>query len=149
MLQRRWADDPGALGDIRVPDATVNDWLRLIEVVAARWPCSLGADGEQIPSPSDLNGLFALAGPRSMLLRVRLTPLINLHAYFPDYEGIEFDFDPQELLDQADLDDIVDFVTSVGRALRRTVRVVVEGGDAGEMDYMRYDADGDRIVVPD
>jgi hypothetical protein len=147
-LQREWADDPGVLVDVRVPDASVDDWQRVIQLVTTRWPCSLDADDKYVPLPSDLGSLFTSAATRSRLLRVALTPLITLDAFLPEPD-IEFDFDPREVLDQAGLDAIVDFVVIVGRTLQRTVHVVIEGGKSPEMDYMRYEPDTDHIVVPE
>jgi hypothetical protein len=148
LLRRTWADDEGALVDIRVPNATVDEWRRLIEELKARWPVELEADGEAVPLPlpPDLGSLFDPAKERFWLLRVALTPLINLNAHLPD-EEIEFDFDPNEVLDQADLDAISEFVLVVGRTVRRTVHVLVESGELGTMDSMRYDHVADRIVV--
>jgi len=147
-LQRQWAEDPGALVDIRVPNATVDDWRRVIDLVEARWSCALEVDGDPAPFPPDLAILAPVTDTtRFSLLRVGLTPLINLNAHLPDSD-IEFDFDPREVLDQSDLDAIVDFVATLGRALGQVVHVVVEGGDIGGMDCLRYEPDSDQVVLP-
>src|SRR5438105_767916 len=94
-LKRIWADDEGALVDIRVPSASVDEWGRVIEALEARWSLSLEADGKAVPIPSNLRSVFDSTEERHWMLRVALTPLINLNSYLPD-EGIEFDFDPNE-----------------------------------------------------
>jgi len=145
-LERTWVEDEGALVDIRVPNATADEWQRVMEVVRARWPLSLETDGEAEPVPSDLGGLLDARDGRSRLLRVGVTPVINLNARLPD-EEIEFDFDPNEVLDQTDLDVISEFVLIVGRTLGRAVHVLVESGELGTMDAMRYDETSDRVIV--
>jgi hypothetical protein len=145
-LKRTWGEDEGALVDVRVPNASVDEWQRVLDAVRGRWPVSLEVDGAPEPMPSDVRGLFDPPDGRFRLLRVALTPRINLNAYLPD-EEIEFDFDPKEVLDQADLDVITEFVLVVGRTVRRTVHVLVESGELGTMDSMRYDDATDQIVV--
>ena len=64
-------------------------------------------------------------------------------------EEVEFDVDPNELLDQADLDVLIDFVSTIGRELHRPVYVGIESGDPRPPEDMRYDPMSDRVIARD
>lgn len=148
-LRDLWDLDEGALRDIYVPNATAADWQAVLEVVTGRWPFSYLLDGEPGQLP-DARTFFAEARQREAahLLRVAVTPLINLNAHFFGEDEIEFDFDPRELLNDADLAAILDFMRVVGRTLRKPVLVSIESSPHLSPE-LRYNPQSDEVVALD
>jgi hypothetical protein len=129
VLRNSWAEDDGALLDIYVSNTSGDDWREVIEAVSSRWPTAYAEDGDRVQMPDEPRDVFACARTRTCRFQLALTPLINAKAYFFAPDEIEFDSDPRELLDQADLDTLVAFISTIGQTLQRPVYVGIEGGD--------------------
>lgn len=148
-LRGLWDLDPGALRDIYVPAVTADDWQAVLEAVTSRWPSSYLVDGVPGQLP-DARTFFADGREREAahLLRVSVSPLINLNAHFFCEDEIEFDFDPRELLSDEDLTAVLDFMRVIGRAVGKPVLVSVESSPHLSPE-LRYDPRDDEVAVLD
>jgi hypothetical protein len=147
-LREWWAEDRGATRDIYVPETTADDWQVALDSVARRWRCAYSEDGMPTPMPSDVEQIFQARAERKTHLDIRLSDRVAMRAHFFAPSEIEFDFDPEQLVDDADVYRIFEFVLHVGRSLGRTVHMTVEShpGDR-PTDDLRYDPKLDQIVA--
>ena len=146
-LRNLWAEDDGALIDVYVEGTVAEDWQAAVNAALAAWPSSYCEDGEPAQLPSAEEALTR-SRARSCLLRVALTPLINLNTHFFAADEVEFDFDPREVLDQDDLDQVCGFMRTVGRAIGKPVWLGIEGGPPRPPANLRYDPADDSFSYP-
>src|SRR5688572_2072680 len=112
----------GALRDIYVLQTTAADWQRALDTVRSAATDIQYRCGEQsLPLPP----LFGGARECGRLLTFRIGS-IGLACHFFHDADIEFDFWPQDLAGQADLDDLLRFIQQLGDSVGKPVIVCPE-----------------------
>lgn len=145
-LRDFWAQDAGALTDVYVVGTTTDDWQRVVDATKRRWSSTYTEDGVRTSLPNDAVEVFRRTQDRACLLSVELTPQIKLNAHFFSPEEVEFDFDPRDLRGQADLETVIEFVRTIGRALQQTVCIGIESAAPRPPEDLRYEPDLDGFV---
>ena len=145
---RSRAEDDGAFRDIYVTGTDIDDGVRALEAVTSRWPTTYREDGEPAAMPRDIREIFRRRLERSTLLCIRLKEHLTIDVHFFEPEQIEFTFDPRDVVDDADVFRVLDFVLHVGRTVGRTVHMSIEAASDGPTDDLLYDPSSDRIVRP-
>lgn len=142
-----WRYDEGPLLDAYVCSTTVEDWQLAIDaVLSLGWATSYLEDGkpEAMPSVSEI-----FARSELVVAAWSIHPVndmrINCHFFVAD--EIEFDFCPRELVSQRHLDLVCDFISVLGRGIRKPVAVGIESSNPRPPPLMRYDPLTDRIVL--
>lgn len=137
----------GALPDLWVPDTSVEDWQAVFDLVRTDgWAFeyvvdnivrSLPAAAEVLPRPVDAE--------EHIVLRVRPAPAVTAIFYPMSSTEIDFDVDLRELQGQAGVDTLCDFVSALGRRLRKPVLMAAEG----QYGYpvLGFDPATDRVVL--
>jgi hypothetical protein len=147
-LSRRWDEDRGALLDAYVEDTTIDDWQRAIDAVRSLdWPSTYSEDGDAVPMPVSARALFARSKEHACLWEIRPLETVRLNCHFFDEGEIEFDLDPREIRDEQHLDVVREFLSTVGRALKRPVGLGIEGGSPRCPDDLRYEPEADVVTV--
>lgn len=140
MTDLRWDEvkdlfDPdlmGALPDLFVPDATVEDWQTVLGLVAARgwqWQYSQGDTVLPLPIAAEV---FARP-PEADTVSLRVWPVPGVLAIFRFFSETEVDFDVdlRELQGQEGVDILCDFLRAIGGELGKPVLMTAEGGSGG------------------
>ncbi|EFL19767.1 hypothetical protein [Streptomyces sp. C] len=136
----------GSLPDVRVPDASVEDWQAVLDLVEARgWKCQYSEGGTVLPVPRAESVLSRPADAECADLRV--WPVADVLAIFRfhDHEVIDFDVDLWELQGQERLDVFCGFLREIGRRLGKPVLMDPEG-DYGH-PVLGFDVEADRVVL--
>ncbi|MFI6290478.1 hypothetical protein ACIBEJ_02780 [Nonomuraea sp. NPDC050790] len=136
MTDLRWDEvreffDPdlmGALPDIFVPDATVEDWQRVLDLVRARgwlWEYSQGDTVLPLPNAAEV----LARPPEAEMVSLRVWPAPGVLAIFRlmSETEIDFDVDLRELQGQAGVDTLCDFLRAIGSELGKPVLMTPEG----------------------
>ncbi|MEH0984605.1 hypothetical protein [Micromonospora sp. CPCC 205556] len=136
----------GALPDVRVEDASVEDWQAVFDLVQAqgwKWEYSVGDAVVPLPPATDV-----LARPADAELPIlRVWPVPGVLVNFWPYSAVEIDFDIdlRELQGQERLDMLCGFFAAIGRRLGKPVLMAPEG------DYQHpvlgFDVEADRVVL--
>lgn len=150
----RWDDvkrffDPdlmGSLPDVRVPDASVEDWQAVLDLVAEKgWACRY-SEGESVrPVPRAADVFSRPPDAECPALRVRLADGVSAIFRFLAGEEVDFDVDLRELQGQERLDVFCGFLREVGRRLGKPVLMDPEG-DHGH-PVLGFDVEADRVVL--
>ncbi|MEV0157229.1 hypothetical protein AB0H57_26360 [Micromonospora sp. NPDC050686] len=136
----------GALPDVRVEDASVEDWQAVFELVQTqgwRWEYCVGDAVVPLPPAADV--LARAADDELPILRVWPVPdvLVNFWPYCA--VEIDFDIDLRELQGQERLDMLCGFFAVIGRRLGKPVLMAPEG------DYhhpvLGFDVEADEVVL--
>ncbi|MEU6266196.1 hypothetical protein [Saccharopolyspora shandongensis] len=136
----------GSLPDLRVPDASVEDWQAVLELVVARGWKNQYAEGEMVlPLPRAATVLSRPADAECPSLRV--WPAADVLAIFRFHadDEIDFDVDLQELQRQERLDALCGFLRAIGRHLGKPVLMDPEGGHGHPV--LGFDVEADQVVV--
>jgi hypothetical protein len=145
-LRALWEQDEGAVRDIVIRDATVQEWQRVVTAIRrAGWAVDYREDAEPAPMPDDVRAVFAATGSRACRWRIQVGQRLWINCHFFDPAEIEFTFDPREVTNQQEMDSLCVFMRTVGRAVEKPVRVYVEGFDPRPPSDMEYDPDEDAV----
>ncbi|WP_189871546.1 hypothetical protein [Streptomyces bluensis] len=136
----------GALPDARVPDASLEDWQELLELVAERgWKYQYSEGETVLPLPPAQTVLSRQADAECPELRVWPSTEMLAIFRFLAAEEIDFDVDLRELQGQERLDVFCRFLRDIGRRLGKPVLLDPEG------DYrhpvLKFDVEADRVVL--
>ncbi|PYJ09087.1 MAG: hypothetical protein DMF06_11065 [Verrucomicrobia bacterium] len=134
----------GALRDIQVIDATLSDSQRVLDFVrtsAAKSDYTI--DGEAAALPSEASSIIASRSTATPLLLFRWGD-IEIATHFFGEDDLEFDFRPENVSGQRELDQLLSFVSSVGRLLSKAVLVYHEGWEVSP--FFIYDRHTDEIT---
>ncbi|MFK4106696.1 hypothetical protein ACI2L1_42960 [Streptomyces sp. NPDC019531] len=154
MSDLLWADvacffDPdlmGALPDARVPDASVEDWQALLDLVAERgWKYRYSEGEILLPVPPAQTVLSRPADAECPELRVWPSTDVLAIFRFHAAEEIDFDVDLRELQGQERLDVFCRFLRDIGRRLGKPVLMDPEGGYGHPV--LGFDVEADRVVL--
>ncbi|MEU6251401.1 hypothetical protein [Streptomyces sp. NPDC047043] len=135
----------GSLPDVRVPDASVEDWQALLDLVGERgWACQYSEGATVLPVPRAETVLDR--APDAECPELRVWPSTDMLAIFRFLaaEEIDFDVDLQELQGQERLDLFCRFLSDIGRRLGKPVLMDPEG-DYGR-PVLGFDVQADRVV---
>lgn len=150
----RWDDvrdifDPelmGALPDVLVPGASVEDWQAVLDLAEEReWRHQYAEGSTVLPVPSAAAVLSRPVDAECAQLSVWLSAEILAIFRFYSAETIDFDVDLRELQGQERLDLFCEFLTAVGRRLGKPVLMDAEGGD-GACPVLGFVVEHDRVV---
>lgn len=139
-------DEMGSLPDVRVPDASVEDWQAVLDLISASgWKCQYSEGEVVMPVPRAEAVLSRPADAECPELRV--WPPADVLAIFRFYaaEEIDFDVDLRELQGQDRLDVFCGFLRAIGRRLGKPVLMDPEG-DGGH-SVLGFDVEADRVVL--
>ncbi|MET8826318.1 hypothetical protein ABZX40_30425 [Streptomyces sp. NPDC004610] len=154
MADLLWADvkcffDPDVMGaypDVRVPDASVEDWQAVLGLVSEKgWTCQSSEGGMVLPVPRAEAVLSRPADADCPDLRVWPTADILAIFRFHADDEVDFDIDLRELQGQDRLDVFCGFLREIGRLLGKPVLMDPEG-DSGHQ-VLGFDVEADRIVL--
>ena len=141
-LQSRVASD-GALRDIQVVDATAADWQRVVDFVRARADkLDYTVDGTPAALPSQTSAVIALWATATPSLLFRWGD-IDVATHFLGDNDLQFDFRADNIRGQAQLNQLLTFVSGVGRLVGKTILVYHEGWEMSP--FFRYDPMRDGI----
>ncbi|MFD7206480.1 hypothetical protein [Streptomyces sp. NPDC059893] len=136
----------GSLPDVRVPDASVEDWQTVLDLVAEKgWKCQYSEGETVLPVPRAKTVLARPADAECPDLRV--WPAADVLAIFRFHAADEVDFDVnlRELQGPERLDVFFGFLREIGRRLGKPVLMDPEG-DAGH-PVLGFDVEADRVVL--
>ncbi|MEU8576396.1 hypothetical protein [Streptomyces asoensis] len=136
----------GSLPDVRVPEASVEDWQAVLDLVAEEgWKCQY-SEGEMVfPVPLAEAVLSRPADAECPDLRVWLTDDVLAIFRFHAEDEVDFDVDLRELQGQDRLDVFCGFLRAIGRRLGKPVLMDPEG-DSGH-SVLGFDVEADRVVL--
>lgn len=136
----------GSLPDLRVPDASLEDWQAVLDLVEVKgWRCQYSEGETMLPLPRAEAVLSRPADAEWPELRV--WPAADVLAIFRFHadDEIDFDVDLRELQGQERLDVFCGFLREVGRHLGKPVLMDPEGGHGRPV--RGFDVEADRVVL--
>ncbi|MET7679153.1 hypothetical protein [Streptomyces sp. NPDC005423] len=128
----------GALRDVCVLNATIDDWRRVFDglhAVPGRHVLTWTLAGTAEKGPLDAPAVWSRLErdpEESASLAIDIDG-VWFTCYFFDIEEIEFTFDPSDVVDNATFTPVRSFVTWLGTATGREVIVTMEGTDHAAM----------------
>jgi hypothetical protein len=136
----------GSLPDVRVPDASAEDWQVVLDLVAEKGWKRQYSEGETVlPVP---RAEAVLSGPADAECpALRVWPAADVLAIFRFHadDEVDFDVDLRELQGQDRLDVLCGFVGEIGRRLGKPVLMDPEGGYGHPV--LGFDVEADRVVL--
>ncbi|MFE5812877.1 hypothetical protein ACFQ6S_05545 [Streptomyces sp. NPDC056479] len=136
----------GPLPDVRVPDASVEDWQTVLDLVVEKgWKCRYCEGGTVLPMPRAEPVLARPADAEFPDLRVWPTADVLAIFRFHAADEVDFDVDLRELQGQERIDVFCGFLREIGRRLGKPVLMDPQG-DYGH-PVLGFDVDADRVVV--
>ncbi|MGW1903074.1 hypothetical protein ACWCQB_38205 [Streptomyces hirsutus] len=139
-------DEMGLLPDVRVPDASVEDWQAVLDLISSRgWKCQYSEGDVVMPVPRAEAVLSRPADAECPDLRVWPTADVLAIFRFHAAEEIDFDVDLREPQGQERLDVFCGFPRAIGRRLGKSVLMDPQG-DYGR-PVLGFDAEIDRVVL--
>jgi hypothetical protein len=136
----------GRLPDLWVPDASVEDWQAVFDLVRSNgWAWEYEESGTVRPLPAAAEVLPRPADAESVLLRVRPVPGVQVNFWPMSATEVDFDVDLRELQGQSGVDALCDFMCAIGRRLGKPVFMSAEG-QYGYPD-LGFDPAADRVVL--
>ncbi len=141
--------DPNLMGDLPdlwVPDASVEDWQAVFDLVQSNGWVESYREGDTVrPLPPAADVLPRPVDAEYVTLRV--SPTTSVHVIFWPMSATEIDFDVnlRELQGQAGVDTLCDFLCAIGRRLSKPVFM----GAEGQYGYpaLGFDPAADRVVL--
>ncbi|MER5866636.1 hypothetical protein [Kitasatospora sp. NPDC002040] len=136
----------GALPDVSVADASVEDWQMVFDLVrSSGWTWEYSEGGVAGPLPSAAEVLARPADAETVDLRVWPVPEV-LAIFRPmSADEIDFDVDLRELQGQEGVDVLCGFLGAIGGRLGKPVRMTAEG-DWGN-PVLGFDPAADCVVL--
>lgn len=119
----------GALPDLFVPGASVEDWQALFGLIQTRnWQWRYSEGLTELPLP--LAAAVLARSADSEIAELRVWPVPGVLAIFRimSADEIDFDVDLRELQGQAGVDVLCGFLAEIGRELGKPVVMTSEGG---------------------
>ncbi|MFI7320289.1 hypothetical protein [Streptomyces venezuelae] len=136
----------GLLPDVRVPNASVEDWQAVLDLVMEKgWKCRYSEGETVLPVPRAATVLTRPTDAECPNLRVWPTSdVLAIFRFYAD-EEIDFDVDLWELQGQERLDVFCGFLREIGRRLGKPVLMDPEG--AYGHPVLGFDVEADRVVL--
>ena len=140
------SDLMGLLPDVRVPNASLEDWQAVLDLVADKgWKCQYFEGETMLPVPRAEPVLSRLVGVDCTDLRVWPTADVLAIFRFHAADEVDLDVDLRELQGQERLEVFCGFLRENGRQLGKLVLMDPEGDSAHPV--LGFDAKADRVVV--
>ncbi|MEV6025333.1 hypothetical protein [Streptomyces sp. NPDC052036] len=137
----------GALPDVLVPGASVEDWQAVLDLVdVSGWKYQYSEGESVLPVPRAETALSRPADAECPQLRVWPAADVLVIFRFCSSDEIDFDVDLREVQGQERLDLLCGFLTAIGRGLGKPVLMDAEGGD-GSHPVLGFDVESDRVVL--
>ncbi|MFF7713852.1 hypothetical protein [Streptomyces sp. NPDC007988] len=137
----------GALPDVLVPGASVEDWQAVLDLVdVSGWKHQYSEGESVLPVPRAETVLSRPADAECPQLRVWLAADVLVIFRFCSSDEIDFDVDLRELQGQERLDLFCGFLAAIGRRLGKPVLMDAEGGD-GSDPVLGFEVESDRVVM--
>ncbi|MFH8605556.1 hypothetical protein ACH4B8_38365 [Streptomyces flaveolus] len=137
-------DVMGALPDVRVPNASVEDWQAVLDLVAEEgWTCQYSEGEVVLPVPRAEVVLSRPTDAECPGLRVWPTDDVLAIFRFHADDEVDFDVDLRELQGQEQLDVFCGFLRAIGRRLGKPVLMEPEG-DCGH-PVLGFGVEADRV----
>ncbi|GES29200.1 hypothetical protein AB0G60_24285 [Streptomyces angustmyceticus] len=136
----------GSLPDVRVPNASVEDWQEVLDLVVERgWKCQYSEGERVLPVPRA--EVVLSRPPDAECPGLRVWPAVDVLAIFRFHadDEVDFDVDLRELQGQERLDVFCGFLREIGRRLGKPVLMEPEG-DSGR-PVLGFVVEADRVVV--
>ncbi|MFF0698465.1 hypothetical protein ACFYU4_38250 [Streptomyces tendae] len=136
----------GSLPDVSIPDASVEDWQAVLDLVAERgWKYQYSEGESLLPVPRAEAVLSRPADAECPELRIWPTADVLAIFRFHAAAEVDFDVDLRELQGQERLDVFCGFLREIGRRLSKPVLMNPEG-DYGH-PVLGFDVEADRVVL--
>nr|WP_203721781.1 hypothetical protein [Streptomyces coelicoflavus] len=136
----------GSLPDVRVPDASAEDWQAVLDLVAEKgWKRQYSEGGTVLPVPRVEAVLSRPAGAEYLDLRVWPTPDVLAIFRFHVADEVDFDVVLRELQGEDRLDVFCGFLREIGRRLGKPVLMDPQGNDGHPV--LGFDVEAERVVV--
>lgn len=136
----------GSLPDIRVPDASAQDWQAVLDLVAEKgWKCRYSEGEAVLPVP---RAEVVLSRPsHAECPNLRVWPTVDVLAIFRFHtdDEVDFDVDLRELQGQDRLDVFCGFLRAIGRRLAKPVLMEPEGHHGRPV--LGFDVEAERVVL--
>lgn len=134
----------GSLRDISICGTSMDDWARVWAALTAE-PSSLKftIDGEPRTPPLEVTEAFRQGRAHSVCASYTLGQQ-RLNCHFFCEEEIEFDLDPRDVVGPNEAKQLAEFITSMGRATSKEVRLTPEN-EAGST-IACYEPATDEVV---
>jgi hypothetical protein len=114
----------GSLRDIYIHDTTLNDWQIFIDLIRhGRYNFSFVTGDNSSSLPDNVQGVFNQQ--ETSLLSISINGMMA-NCHFFGIEEIELDIDPREVVSEENFRDLMDFISSLGQALAKQVRITTE-----------------------
>ena len=141
-------DAYGRLPDVRVPDASVEDWQAVFDLVSVSGWKSQYSEGEVV-MPTPPAGALLGRPVEAETPTLRVWPAAEVLAIFRFYSAdeIDFDVDLRELQGQERLDVLCDFLRAIGQRLGKDVLMDPEGTTGHPV--LGFIVTDDRVVLLD
>ena len=143
LLAKDFASCDGALCDIYVQNASVDDWRAVIDSLRqSKFRLELQIDGQVTELPRDVSKLLfrdPSASRPSMYVHIGST---TLNCHFFTVEEIEFDLNPRDMRPEL-LPDVLSFLKLLGRATSKPVILTVE--NTPEAAIMRFEPTNSEV----
>lgn len=137
----------GALPDLWVPGASVEDWQAVFDLVQFKgWTWEFVVDNIVRPLPAATEVLpRPVDAEEHIVLRVSPVPAVTAIFYPMSATEIDFDVDLRELQGQVGVDTLCGFVSALGRLLGKPVFMAAEGQYGYPL--LGFDPSVDRVVL--
>lgn len=133
----------GSLRDIYVLDTTIDDWEQIINLAhSGTYKIKYAVNGDEFPLPQHASTIFARQDGVNVMLSLCVgTATLNCH--FFTAEEIEFDLDPREIRTKSQANEILAFMSHIGRTLNKSVVMTAENSQ--EKVILDFDPIDDQI----
>ncbi len=118
----------GDLPDLWVPDASVEDWQAVFDLLQSNGWAENYTEGDIVrPLPPAAAVLPRPVDAESVVLHARPAPGVLVNFWPMSATAIDFDVNLRELQGQSGVDTLCDFVCAIGRRLGKPVFMSAEG----------------------
>ncbi len=140
-------DTMGALPDLYVPNAVVEDWQVILDLVRTRgWQWQYTRGDEALPLPTATEIFERPADAETVSLKVWPSPGTHAIFRFMSETEIDFDVDLRELQDQEGVDTLCALLHAIGEELGKPVLMTSEGGSP-EHPVLGFEPTLGKVVV--
>jgi len=134
-------ESDGALRDIYVQDVNESDWKKLIAYLNSKYVLEFGTDKDSSSNKIDFDFIQKMWNDETGELETKsLTIDLNgilIKSYFFSPEQIEFDIKPSEIKSLSELNQILEFMSSISKMIKK--QVTLTGENQAEFPLIKID----------